>query len=225
MKKYLVAITLGISLFSFAQDKDFRAWGTLNSNQKIDDKFNIATDIQYRTYEDVDQFNQLLIRTGIGYNLTQGNNNILLGYAFVHTRVPTNDDEYSTFNENRIFQQFNTKHGLSKLGLNHRFRFEERLMNDDIFFRFRYQLAATIPLNKPSLQKDTWYFKASNELFLNAIKQNNFDRNRLNFNVGYAFSPNIMLEAGYMKQHVQHSQTDHLQIGITINNPIIKKPS
>lgn len=98
-------------------------------------------------------------------------------------------------------------------------------MNDDIFYRFRYQLNATLPLNKPNLQKDAWFIKASNELFLNAIKTNEFDRNRLNFNLGYVLSPMLTLEAGYMKQHVKHLQTDHLMVGLTINNPRTKKPS
>ena len=75
------------------------------------------------------------------------------------------------------------------------------------------------------IQKDAWFIKASNELFLNAIKQNNFDRNRFNLNVGYVLSPLLTVEAGYMKQHVQHTQTNHLQVGLTINNPITKKPS
>lgn len=225
MKKYLIAFTLVLGLTAQAQDKNFRAWGTLNTNQKIDKKFNFQSDVQYRTYNDLDQFNQLLVRGGLGYNLTENNNNLLLGYAFVHTRVPIIDDDYTTFNEHRIYQQFNTKHSLSKVGLNHRFRFEERLMNDDIYFRFRYQLTATIPLNKPSIQKDAWFVKASNEIFLNAIKQNNFDRNRLNVNLGYVLSPTLTVEAGYMKQHVQHTQTNHLQVGLTINNPITKKPS
>ncbi|MBS7334538.1 MAG: DUF2490 domain-containing protein [Weeksellaceae bacterium] len=225
MKKLVVLFTLAFTVFTQAQDNDFRNWGTVNINQKIDEKFNFSSDIQYRTYEDLDQLNQLLLRGGVGYNLTENNNNLLLGYAFVHTRNPVLDDDYTTFNEHRIYQQFNTKHGINKVGLNHRFRFEERLMNDDIYFRFRYQLTATIPLNKPTLQKDAWFIKASNELFLNAIKQNNFDRNRLNVNVGYVLSPTFTIEAGYMKQHVQHQQTNHLQVGLTINNPITKKPS
>ena len=214
-----------VSYISQAQDGDFRGWGTLTINQKIDDQWNIASDIQYRTYEDLDQFNQLLVRGGIGYHLTPDNNNLLLGYAFVHTRNPNGEHAYSTSNEHRIYQQFNTKHRIQKVNLNHRFRFEERLMNDDIFYRFRYQFNATLPLNKPTLQKDAWFVKASNELFLNAIKKNEFDRNRFNLNVGYVITPALTIEAGYMKQHVKHAQTNHLMVGLTLNNLLTNKPS
>lgn len=225
MRKLLMLMTLCIGYITQAQDGDFRGWGTLNTNQKINDQWNIASDIQYRTYEDLDQFNQLLVRGGVGYNLTPNNNNLLVGYAFVHTRNPDGENDYSTFNEHRFYQQFNTKHNIQKVNLNHRFRFEERLMNNDIFYRFRYQFNATLPINKPTLQKDAWFVKASNELFLNAIKKNEFDRNRLNLNVGYVLSPLLTLEAGYMKQHVKHVKTNHLMVGVTLNNPLTKKPS
>lgn len=227
MKKVIFTLITLISFSNFlkAQDSDFRNWGAVNINQKINDKLSLSSDLQYRTFEDLDQLNQLLLRGGIGYNLSENNNTILAGYAFVLTRVPIGENEYTTFNENRFYQQFNTKHAVSRVGLNHRFRFEERLMNDDIYFRFRYQFTATLPINKTKLEKDAWFVKASNEIFLNTIKQNNFDRNRLNFALGYVISPKLTVEAGYMKQHVQHQQTNHLQLGLTINNPINKKPS
>ena len=43
--------------------------------------------------------------------------------------------------------------------------------------------------------------------------------------MGYVLSPLLTFEAGYMKQHVQHAQTHHFQLGITVSNPIAKKPS
>ena len=219
MKRILSTVLgLGFSVFSFAQDNEHRNWGTLNINQKLDDKWSFNSDVQYRTYEDFDQLNQLLIRAGIGYDLSTNNNTILAGYAFVINRNSTSEDNYSTSNEHRIYQQFNTKHKISIVNLNHRFRFEERLMNDDIFFRFRYQINATIPLNKPSIQNKTIYFKLANELFLNTIKTNDFDRNRLNLSLGYVVNPTLTIESGYMKQHVKHQQTDHFTFGITLNN-------
>lgn len=227
MKKFICTLTAILCLTPLlkAQNSDLRNWGVLNLNQKISNRFSFSSDYQYRTFEDIDQLNQLLLRGGIGYHLTENNNTILLGYAYVLTRVPAGEDDYRSFGENRLYQQFNTKHAIQRVGLNHRFRFEERLMNDDIFFRFRYQLTATIPLNKLTLQQDAWYLKASNELFLNAIKQNNFDRNRLHLMVGYVISPKLTIETGYMKQHIQHAQTHHFQLGITVSNPIAKKPS
>lgn len=226
MRKLLIGIfSIGLISFTNAQERDFRSWNVININQKIDENFSFQSDIQYRTWEDLDQLNQLLIRGGIGYDLTDNNNTVLVGVAYIATRNPISENDYTTFNEHRIYQQFNTKHKISKVNLNHRFRFEERLMNDDIFFRFRYQFNATLPLNKPSLMKNALFIKASNELFLNAIKTNEFDRNRLNFNLGYVLTPKLTIEAGYMKQHVKHTQTNHLMLGIILNNPINKKPS
>jgi hypothetical protein len=225
MKKIIFTLLALASTTSFAQENDYRNWGVVNFNQKINDQFSFQSDIQYRTWEDLDQLNQLLIRGGVGYNLTPNNNTVLLGYAYILTRNPDGEGGYNSFGENRIYQQFNTKHAYSRINLNHRFRFEERLMNDDIFYRFRYQFNVTVPINNAKMQENTLYAKVSNELFLNTIKKNDFDRDRLSFSLGYMFNPHVSLEAGYMKQYVKHVQTNHLLISLSFNNLLNKKPS
>ena len=221
MKKYLVAaIIIGSLQVGLAQESDFRTWGILNINQKIDKDWSFQSDIQYRTYEDLDQLQQLLIRGGIGYNLTENNNTILAGYAYIQNRVPTLDDDYSHNHEHRLYQQFNTKHAINRFNLAHRFRVEERFLQNDTQFRFRYQLSATVPLNNTKLINNTWYLKAYDELFLQAVKDKTFDRNRLGLSLGYVISPTFSFEAGYMLQSQKTSHTNQLMLGLTINNPI-----
>ena len=118
-----------------------------------------------------------------------------------------------------MYQQFNTKHALQRFNFAHRFRVEERFLENDTQFRFRYQLTATVPLNNVKLIENTWYLKAYDEIFLQAVKDKTFDRNRLGLSFGYVISPTFSLEAGYMLQSLKTSHTDHLMIGLTINNP------
>jgi hypothetical protein len=221
MRKYYIAfIFLSAIKFGSAQEKKFRTWGILNLNQKINKDWSFQSDIQYRAYEDLDQLQQLLIRGGIGYNLTENNNNILAGYAYVLNRTPSEFDDYAHSHEHRLYQQFNTKHSINRVNLAHRFRVEERFLETDTQFRFRYQLTATVPLNNPSLVENTWYLKAYNELFLQAVKDKTFDRNRLGLNLGYVISPTFTLEGGYMLQSLKSSHTNQLMIGLTVNNPL-----
>ena len=220
MKKILASFIVLTSFGVHAQESDFRTWNALNINHKINKDFNFQSDIQYRSYEDLDQLQQLLIRGGIGYNLTENNNTVLAGYAYIQNRTPTSTDDYAHSHEHRLYQQFNTKHTLQRFNFAHRFRVEERFLENDTQFRFRYQLTATIPLNNAKLIENTWYLKAYDEIFLQAVKDKTFDRNRLGLSFGYVISPTFSLEAGYMLQSLKASHTDHLMIGLTVNNLI-----
>lgn len=61
-------------------------------------------EVQYRNYNVIGDLEQLLLRTGIGYDLGENNNNILLGYAFIHNQnyLPNSNDKVMV-NEHRIF--------------------------------------------------------------------------------------------------------------------------
>ena len=220
MKKILASFIVLTSIGLQAQESYFRTWGILNINQKIDEDWSFQSDIQYRAYEDLDQLQQLLIRGGIGYNLTENNNTILAGYAYIQNRTPSVDDNFAHNHEHRLYQQFNTKHALQRFNFAHRVRVEERFLEHDTQFRFRYQLTATVPLNNAKLIENTWYLKAYDEIFLQAVNNKTFDRNRLGLSFGYVISPTFSLEAGYMLQSLKASHTDQLMIGLTINNPI-----
>lgn len=91
MRKLVGWIALCTSLYAQAQEKDFRTWGILNVNQTLNEDWTFNSDIQYRMYEDWNQLNQLLVRGGIGYHMSPNNNTILLGYAYVLTRVPVGE--------------------------------------------------------------------------------------------------------------------------------------
>lgn len=109
--------------------------------------------MQYRNYDFIGDLNQLLLRTGIGYNLSENNNNVLLGYAYVHSHNYDADQNISQLDEHRLFQQFITKQKFGRVQLNHRYRIEERFLQPKTEVRFRYQLGIIVPFNNTSLVK------------------------------------------------------------------------
>jgi len=93
IKKLLLSITLFISSFCYAQKSDIGNWFIYFGNQAINKKWNWWNEVQYRNYNFIGDLQQLLIRTGIGYNLTENNNNVLLGYAFINShQYPPNSE-------------------------------------------------------------------------------------------------------------------------------------
>lgn len=214
MFKKIAILTLLILTLqpSKAQDSDFGNWWIYFGNKQIDEKWNWHHEIQYRNYNFVGDLEQLLLRTGIGYNLTKNNNNLLLGYAYIHSENYTGtEDEKINVNEHRIYQQFITRQRFGRINLQHRYRFEQRFIEEDFKMRLRYFLALNLPLNQKEMLDKTAYISAYNEIFVNT-ESDFFDRNRVFAGLGYKFNSNLRFEVGYMNQILNNFSRDQLNI-------------
>ncbi|MCS3531106.1 DUF2490 domain-containing protein [Chryseobacterium sp. JUb7] len=206
--------------FSFAQKNDLGAWYMYFGNNKISKKFNFHNEIQYRNFDAVGDLEQLLIRTGIGYDLTENNNNVLLGYGFILSQPYVNGEKTENI-EHRIFQQFITKQKFGRFNLQHRYRLEERFLQDDFRMRFRYYLGVNIPITNKEMLPKTFYLSAYNEIFLH-LNSPTFDRNRVYGALGYVINKNMKIEAGYMNQIQENKNRGQIQIGFYNNIPFTK---
>ena len=86
-KIFMIISTFILSKFTYAQKTDIGNWFIYFGNQQIDKKWSWWNEVQYRNYNFAGDLQQLLLRTGISYNLTENNNNVLLGYGFIKTRM------------------------------------------------------------------------------------------------------------------------------------------
>jgi hypothetical protein len=222
MKKWCL-VTAGV-LMSFcvvrAQSTDVGNWMIYVGNQRFAGKWNWWNEVQYRNYNLVGDLEQLLVRTGIGRNLTEGNNNLLLGYAFIHSAPYTPGSSVkSVTSEHRIFQQFITRQSFGRVFLQHRYRLEERFLADRFRARFRYFLGANIPFNKPKMEKGAWYLSLYNEVFLHTDKAV-YDRNRIYGAMGWQLHRDIRLEVGMMSQIQETKSRGQWQIALFNNLPL-----
>ncbi len=209
----LVIFTSMITFTGYSQESNLGNWLIYIGSKKINTKWNLHHEIQYRNYDAIGDLEQLLLRTGLGYNLTENNNNLLLGYGYILSENYQNsNNEKVSVNEHRIFQQFISKQKVGRLGLTHRYRFEQRFVESDFKMRFRYFLSMKVPFTKNKDGIDgPFYFSAYNEIFLNT-KTSIFDRNRLYGGVGYTFSKQLRLELGYMNQFFETSSRDQINL-------------
>ena len=213
MKKALL-ILICLSFFSVkAQDSDLGNWLIYIGNKKVNEKWNIHNEIQYRNYEFTGDLEQLLLRTGIGYNLTN-TTNLLVGYGYIKSENYISATDKETINEHRIFQQLTTKQKIGILNVSHRYRFEQRFVESNFKMRLRYFLSIQVPLTK--LLNKGIYLSAYNEIFINTTKQL-FDRNRIYSGFGYKINKNIRIEAGYMNQLFLNGSRDQLNVISFIN--------
>ncbi len=162
MKKLLLLF----ALFPFsllAQESDLGNWWIYLGDKTINSTFNWHHEVQYRNYNFIGDTEQLLLRTGIGYNLSPRNNNLLLGYGFIQSEpYQEGTDRKLRIDEHRIYQQFIHKQLLSGIALQHRFRFEQRFIEQDFKMRFRYFVAMNMPLTNKELIDQTLYISAYN---------------------------------------------------------------
>ncbi|HCN51235.1 MAG TPA: DUF2490 domain-containing protein [Chryseobacterium sp.] len=217
----LAVTVLGLaSILTFAQKNDLGAWYMYFGNNKISKKLNWHNEIQYRNFDAIGDLEQLLIRTGIGYDLTENNNNVLLGYGFILSQPYVNGEKRENV-EHRIFQQFITKQKFGRFNLQHRYRLEERFLEDDFRMRFRYMLGLNIPITQKEMLPKTLYASVYNEIFLH-FNSPVFDRNRVYGALGYVINKNMRIEAGYMNQLQENKNRGQIQIGFYNNIPFTR---
>lgn len=215
----MVALTCVLMLpySSAAQNSDFGNWLIYIGNKKVDSKWNIHNEVQYRNYDAIGDLEQLLLRTGVGYNLSENNHNLLLGYGYILSQNYSADTEDKLdVNEHRIFQQFTSKQKIGNVSLSHRYRFEQRFVESDFKMRLRYFLAFKVPILKSETSPTKLYLSAYNEVFLNTESEV-FDRNRVYGGLGYQLNNNVRIEAGYMNQLFEHSSRDQFNLITFIN--------
>lgn len=202
-----------------AQNSDIGNWFIYLGNQKINNRFNWHNEVQYRNYNFVGDLEQLLLRTGIGYDLTENNNNVLLGFAYILSEpYIAGTDEKAQTNEFRIFEQFITKSQFGRVYMTNRYRFEQRFIENDFKMRLRYYLSLNIPLNKKLMEKNAFYVSAYNEIFIN-IEPIVFDRDRVYAGFGYCINKNFKVEAGIMSQLFTVGNSTQFQIMVFNNLP------
>lgn len=202
-------------MLASAQESSLGNWVLLFGNKKINEKVNWHHEVQYRNYNALGDLEQLLLRTGLGVNVTD-NTNLLLGYGFIRSENYIIDDDKLIVNEHRIFQQVITKQNVGELRLQHRYRFEQRFVEEDFRLRFRYFLGIAIPLWKDTDSVNEFYLSSYNELFINSVS-NVFDRNRLYGGLGYRLNEMFRFELGYMNQFLSNGNRDQLNLVCFIN--------
>ena len=176
-------------------------------------------DVQYRNWSLMEDLEQLLLRGGLTYSPNDADMKFTLGYGHITSGAYGDSDD--TSGENRIYQEaFLPQKVGSRLYLTHRFRYEQRWIEDqDLRTRFRYNIFLNIPLNQANLTKNAVYLAHNNELFINGereIGNNNqvefFDRNRFYSALGYSISNQLRMQLGYMEQTTNALSKGQLQV-------------
>ncbi len=213
-------------------------WYNYFGNFKLNSKWGIHSEYQWRRVDWVNNWQQSLLRVGVHYQAKPG---VLFraGYAWIETfaygDIPLNSLGRD-FTEHRIFEMVQLSHKESRLEFSHRFMLEQRFVgrytsrevskeNEFPFLnRMRYMFRVQAPIGKTEITDKTFYAAIYNEVFIGFGKNvgaNIFDQNRLGGLIGYRFSKNLRAEAGYLSQILQYARNIEGKDVYQINNGII----
>jgi len=228
--KRIAFITL-LNLFAIAShaqntrisDRNTIGWIAYSGTFKLNEKWGLHTEVQFRRDKLITDPQQNLYRTGINYTL---NNKLSLraGYALAETfnygSIPLNNLG-KQFTEHRIYQMASLSDKAGIFEISHRFMLEQRWIGrytspsltkeDDFIFlnRMRYMFRTNIPLKGRIIADKTPYLSVYDEILIGFgrnVNENVFDQNRLAVLIGYRFSPKVRLEGGFLNQTLQFSR-------------------
>lgn len=200
------------------------AWGCYFGTFRLTDRLSLWNELQLRRADFLGEWQQVLPRVGVNYHL---NPNVIftVGYAYLWTYpygkqpLPLNQPRY----EHRPWQQVTLLHSSGKVSFAHRFRLEQRFLQNwtapdpatnlrrirdgyEWQNRMRYRFLLTVPFPTAAGKPPKWFATAYDEIFINFgrnIGYNLFDQNRLGATLGYWINKEMNLQLGYMNQAIQ----------------------
>jgi long-subunit fatty acid transport protein len=219
-------------------EKNNIGWYNFNSTFKLNKKFGIHTEYQWRRDNYISNWQQSLLRLGINYQLNPSVQ-FRVGYAWIETfaygETPINSFG-KDFTEHRSFEMVTLSNKVGIVDFSHRFMLEQRwigrytnlnLSKEDQYLfsnRMRYMFRAQFPLKGKTISKKTPYFAFYDEIFIGFgknVNQNIFDQNRLGILFGYKINENLKFEGGYLNQTLQLGRAITNRIVIQNNNGFI----
>jgi hypothetical protein len=137
------------------------------------------------------------------------------GYGFISNYSGKESLLEPAANEHRIWQQLVKVQKVSKVKFEHRFRLEQRFLDELYSNRLRYRLLFSVPIGTAPFQAHTFSFHTYNEVFLHD-QSKVFDRNRLYAAIGYHLKQKNQIQLGILRQDVGKQHHYYLQMGFTL---------
>ena len=220
-KQIILIYILVLPIIGFSQkqiDVNNNSWWNYSGTHKLTNKVSLFTLYSWRRNDFVKNWQQSLVRVGVSYKLSD-NFTITPGYDWVVTFPYGKQPTAVQFTEHRIFEQFVLKNKVNRIYFTHRYRFEQRFLENAslgldnqkitdgyrLRQRARYRLTITIPLNHKTMEDNTIFLTVFDEVFINFGKgtaNNSLDQNWVSAALGWKFNSKMNVKLGYQNQFI-----------------------
>lgn len=225
MRLLLVLLFVNFASVAWGQntrlnDPNRVGWWVNFTTIKLNAKWGIHTEYQWRRENFVAGWQQSLLRLGVNHQLTP-KVQLRAGYAWIETfnygEFPINALGRD-FTEHRTYQMATLIDKPGILDVSHRFMLEQRWIGryttpavtteDEYFYvnRLRYMFRMQCPLKGKTIDDKEFYAAAYDEIFIGFgenVNENVFDQNRIGLLIGYRFNKKWRVEGGFFNQILQ----------------------
>lgn len=201
----------------FAQNKhietETQTWLGYITQTRLAAKWSVWFDVHYRRKDRFfDHYVLQLERVALIYHLSP-QIRLFAGYAYFRNAPQGSQilspDEHRPWQRIQYTQDFPRFRFVQSISFEQRFR--ENVSKDQslgyVFnHRIRYNMSFFIPLGGQRLEPKTWFALLATDTHLNfgeRVVYNHLDQNRIIVSLGYQFSKNLQLQAGYMNIYQQ----------------------
>jgi len=214
MKSKAIIIILLISLFvskAYPQDS-FNTWYQYLMSAKLEKK-NLTLLSQYRAFDLGLDSRVFLISGYLDFEVAK-HIKPAAGIMYLNLESYIDEKKKKLRHEVRPFQQITFDTNIKQLGVSHRFRVEERFIdNPNIFIlRLRYLLSLRIPIPLKS-NKKLLYGIFKNELRMNVVNDDTFDSDRITVGLGFKLSKKSAIELAYINQLETKRSNQYAYVG------------
>jgi hypothetical protein len=208
---------------AFSQQKNDMAlgsWYMLAVNGRISEHFSVPTNFQIRYYEQLQDFNQIILRVGLNYHLNS-NTIAALSYGYVLTDTESGDDRWKVNRrEHQLAEQMQFRQKVGRFELEHRPRVEQRFVDlegeNALLHRARYRFQALMPITPH------FFLLFNEELFVN-LQDYWYGQNRVYGAIGLKFKHDVGVQVGFVRNSFRQSHNDRLQLAFFFAPDLRKK--
>lgn len=225
--RLVVVLLFFVSKSTFSQSNENTVhqsieWFSLNSTIKVHQRVGIFVEGNFRFVQTLNP-QQYQFRTAVDITLSKNFSIVPVGYVYSWNFQYGKQPVSYVNNEHRLYQQVMYKHAIGRFYFHHRFRLEERFLQDhhtsaegvvigDAYTnernRIRYRPLVYIPLNHNKIEAKTVFISVWDEVFASWGKDVTYhspDQNRLFVGAGYQFTKLISVQAGGLYQMLKKS--------------------
>lgn len=200
--------------FAYSQS-DLGAWYVYNGFYKVAPKWEVFFETQARTYEPIQNLQSFFARPFVTYNALP-NFQVGLSQEYHLNNPYENDVNLSNTEEYRTTFQIISTQKMSTVNLQHRYRYELRVVDGEFKQRMRYRLQLGVPLNSKVIQQGSIFLTTGNEILIDVDPKFQLNQNRVYSMLGYQFTKSTNLQVGYMYiSKYNHVNEQRLQFFLT----------
>lgn len=195
-------------------DDHLGSWTEIIGQNLISEKWSIPTTVILQHYEVLNEFQFILLRSGLTYHFSN-TSAIALGYDYFYSESFSGENSVI---QHRMWEELSLRSNYSKWNISHRYRLESTWTKQEPEYAFDHRLRYRLKLEHPLYRKV--YITSFNEIFINLDKPY-FNQNRIHVGLGYTLYPDLKLEIGYFKNHFSQLHFDRIRLGLVFKTRIL----